>query len=126
MKNQQFLGFGLLLTVALLGGCATGAPSAADERKAGQPVHRIGGQAGLAVHLGKREGIPDQSAGRIGGQAGLEVPLDKVEGVPDQSAGRIGGQAGLKRDRAKPEATADKAEQQAREYRRQVPRGQVY
>jgi hypothetical protein len=104
MKNQQLLGFGLLLMVALLAGCATGAPATSVS-------DRIGGQAGLRGDEDKLERVADQSsADRIGGQAGLRGDEDKLERVADQSsADRIGGQAGLRGDEDKLERVADQS-----------------
>ena len=80
MKKQQFLGCGFLLMVALLAGCATGAPATSVS-------DRIGGQAGLRGDQDKLKGVADQSAGdRIGGQAGLRGDEDKLERVAVQSA----------------------------------------
>lgn len=80
MKKQQFLGCGLLLMVALLAGCATGAPATSVS-------DRIGGQAGLRGDQEKLKGVADQSsAERIGGRAGLRGDQDKLERVVDQSA----------------------------------------
>src|SRR5262245_6677639 len=99
MNNQEFFGCGLLLMVALLGGCASGAPSTTADGEAGY-TGRIGGQAGQTEHLEKRTGVSagyDQDVGRIGGQAGQTEPLEKRNGVTagyDQDVGRIGGQAG--------------------------------
>ena len=82
---------GFLLCLGL-SRCAVSAP---DEMKASQSAERIGGQAGLAAHLEKREVGAGQSAERIGGQAGLETYLETREVGAGQSAERIGGQAGL-------------------------------
>jgi hypothetical protein len=80
MKKQQFLGCGLLLMVALLAGCATGAPATSVS-------DRIGGQAGLRGDQEKLKRVVDpSSAERIGGQAGLRGDQDKLERVVDQSA----------------------------------------
>jgi hypothetical protein len=104
MKNQQFSGCGLLLMVALLVGCATGAPATSVS-------DRIGGQAGLGGDQDKLEHVADQSSSdRIGGQAGLRGDEDKLERVADQSAGdRIGGQAGLRGVEDKLERVADQS-----------------
>lgn len=91
MNPQRFSGCGLLLTVALLGGCAGEA-----DKKFGHG-DRPGGQAGMEQHIEK--GAPEGGAkfghgDRPGGQAGMEVHEEKGSAVPDTSAERAGGQAG--------------------------------
>lgn len=93
MYVHQFFACGLVLIPALLGGCATEAPSTAEAGKSSYGV-REGGQAGFEEHIERRTGVSDQSADRIGGQAGLEEHMEKGTGAPDQSIDRIGGQAG--------------------------------
>ncbi len=85
MKDQQFLGSGFLLMVALLTGCATQAPSGAGSMDTGQSTERVGGQAGQEVHHKQKvEGGAGQPAERVGGQAGEGDELKKVEGGAGQ------------------------------------------
>lgn len=70
MKSQQFSICGLLLMVALLGGCTT------DASKLGNG-ERVGGQAGAKERLEKGRVVPNSPAERIGGQSGQEPPLEK-------------------------------------------------
>ncbi|MDC8450070.1 MAG: hypothetical protein LV473_17175 [Nitrospira sp.] len=87
MRSQRFPVCGLLLMVALLGGCAT------DASKLGNGK-RVGGQAGAKERLEKGSVVPNSPAERIGGQSGLEKPLEKGTAIPSDAGERVGGQAG--------------------------------
>ena len=87
MRSQRFSVCGLLLVVALLGGCTT------DASKLGTGK-RVGGQAGVKEHLEKGSVVPNSPAERIGGQSGLEKPLEKGTAIPSDAGERVGGQSG--------------------------------
>lgn len=87
MRSQRFSVCGLLLVVALLGGCAIEAPKPGNGK-------RVGGQAGMEEHLEKGSVVPDSPGERIGGQSGLEKPLEKGTVIPSNAGERVGGQAG--------------------------------
>jgi hypothetical protein len=93
MKSQRFSECGLLLIVALLGGCTTDASSTGGDTKLGHG-ERVGGQGGVEKHLEERGVVPDNSGERIGGQGGLEKPLEEGTAIPSDSGERVGGQAG--------------------------------
>src|SRR5215472_6028471 len=76
MKSQRFSECGLLLIVALLGGCTTDASSTGRDTKLGHG-ERVGGQGGASTHLEKGDVVPDDAAERVGGQGGLEKPLEE-------------------------------------------------
>ena len=92
MKSQRFSDCGLLLIVALLGGCTTEASSTGQDTTPGHG-ERIGGQGGVEKHL-EAGGVPHDPAERTGGQAGFEMPLEKGTAIPSDSGERVGGQAG--------------------------------
>ena len=93
MKSQRFSECGLLLIVALLGGCTTDASSTGGDTKLGHG-ERVGGQSGVSTHLEKGDVVPDNPGERTGGQGGLEKPLEEGTAIPSDSGERVGGQAG--------------------------------
>ncbi len=94
MRSQQFSKYGLLLIVALLGGCATDAPSAGNTTKLGDS-ERVGGQSGTKEHLEKGSAVSHSPEERIGGQGGgVEEPLERGTTISSDSGERVGGQSG--------------------------------